>query len=196
MNNVLIIYHEDFSCYEKLKRKVVNITKNMVNFKITTIHDKKNILSKLATELNLDLEIILDVNLEKVSHAIIFNFDGVYDEIVKNVKAKKIPIRLISLKLTQVINIKGTHFNQDSDTYEYIGRGSKWGNPHSMYEEGDDREEVIRKFKYDFDFDKFLNVRKDDFLHLKGKKLGCFCKPQICHGDIIAEYLNSIDDGE
>lgn len=25
---------------------------------------------------------------------------------------------------------------------------------------------------------------------LKGKKLGCFCKPSPCHGDIIAEYLN------
>lgn len=26
---------------------------------------------------------------------------------------------------------------------------------------------------------------------LKGKRLGCFCKPDDCHGDIIAEYLNS-----
>ena len=25
---------------------------------------------------------------------------------------------------------------------------------------------------------------------LKGKTLGCFCKPYPCHGDIIAEYLN------
>lgn len=44
-----------------------------------------------------------------------------------------------------------------------------WGNPYSMYENGDDRDEVIRKFKYDFDFDKFLNVKKEDFIHLKGK---------------------------
>lgn len=25
---------------------------------------------------------------------------------------------------------------------------------------------------------------------LKGKKLGCFCKPNPCHGDVIVEYLN------
>ena len=25
---------------------------------------------------------------------------------------------------------------------------------------------------------------------LRGKTLGCFCKPNPCHGDVIAEYLN------
>lgn len=25
---------------------------------------------------------------------------------------------------------------------------------------------------------------------LRGKVLGCFCKPKPCHGDIIAKYLN------
>jgi hypothetical protein len=25
---------------------------------------------------------------------------------------------------------------------------------------------------------------------LKGKTLGCFCKPSICHGDILIELLN------
>lgn len=29
---------------------------------------------------------------------------------------------------------------------------------------------------------------------LKGKKLGCFCHPLPCHGDVIAEYLNSLND--
>ncbi|MCG6418638.1 DUF4326 domain-containing protein [Vibrio fluvialis] len=29
-----------------------------------------------------------------------------------------------------------------------------------------------------------------------GKRLGCFCKPDDCHGDIIAEFLNSYDDGK
>ena len=120
-----------------------------------------------------------------------------YDEIITEIKEKNIPIRIINLKLAKAINIKGTTFGKgSSETYEYIGRGSKWGNPYSMYENGDDRDEVIRKFKYDFDFDKFLNVKKEDFIHLKGKKLGCFCKPQACHGDVIADYLNSLDDGE
>lgn len=27
-----------------------------------------------------------------------------------------------------------------------------------------------------------------------GKRLGCFCKPRPCHGDVIAEYLNGVYD--
>lgn len=27
---------------------------------------------------------------------------------------------------------------------------------------------------------------------LNGKKLGCFCKPQPCHGDVIAELVNGL----
>lgn len=34
-------------------------------------------------------------------------------------------------------------------------------------------------------------------LDLRGKRLGCFCKPGACHGDVIAEYVNSqVTDGE
>lgn len=28
-------------------------------------------------------------------------------------------------------------------------------------------------------------------LSLKGKRLGCFCKPLPCHGDVIKEWLDS-----
>jgi hypothetical protein len=27
-------------------------------------------------------------------------------------------------------------------------------------------------------------------LELKGKQLGCFCKPLSCHGDVLAEWLD------
>jgi hypothetical protein len=45
---------------------------------------------------------------------------------------------------------------------------------HSMFEEGDDREEVIRKYKYDFDFEKFPHIDKSEVFKLVGKRLGCF----------------------
>lgn len=32
---------------------------------------------------------------------------------------------------------------------------------------------------------------RDAVLSLRGKRLGCLCKPDACHGDIIAEWLNS-----
>ncbi len=28
-------------------------------------------------------------------------------------------------------------------------------------------------------------------LSLMGKRLGCFCKPRPCHGDVIVEWVNS-----
>jgi hypothetical protein len=32
-------------------------------------------------------------------------------------------------------------------------------------------------------------VFREAVLSLRGKTLGCFCKPQSCHGDIIIEWL-------
>jgi len=55
------------------------------------------------------------------------------------------------------------------------------------------REEAISKYKTYFDYriehDKEF---KKAVLTLKGKKLGCFCRPEYaCHGDIIKEYLDN-----
>ena len=33
-------------------------------------------------------------------------------------------------------------------------------------------------------------------LALKGKRLGCFCKPKACHGDVIADWLNKMEENE
>ncbi|MDC5151038.1 DUF4326 domain-containing protein, partial [Acinetobacter baumannii] len=88
-------------------------------------------------------------------------------------------------------------FIKKNDVYEYIGRGSNWGNPYSMTTHtDDDRKSVINSFKYDFERDLLLKARKNDIYKLAGKRLGCFCKPFPCHGDILADYLNSWDDGE
>lgn len=34
-------------------------------------------------------------------------------------------------------------------------------------------------------------VKLASFLELKGKNLGCWCKPKPCHGDVIVEFLNN-----
>lgn len=75
----------------------------------------------------------------------------------------------------------------------YIGRGSKFGNPYYIGKDGD-RNQVIDLYR-----DWFLMMLKDpifkrDVLALKGKRLGCFCKPLACHGDVIVEYLENIPD--
>jgi len=77
--------------------------------------------------------------------------------------------------------------NMREDGYEvYIGRPSKWGNPFVIGKDGS-REEVIAKYR------EYIMTRKDllDSLgELEGKRLGCFCAPLACHGDVLVELVS------
>jgi hypothetical protein len=86
---------------------------------------------------------------------------------------------------------KTTVVNLRIDRYDvYIGRGSLFGNPirlHSKQQRGS----TLAKFKEYFYKRLSLDEGfKNEVLKLKGLRLGCFCQPQPCHGDIIADYLN------
>lgn len=83
---------------------------------------------------------------------------------------------------TKVVN----KYKESYDTY--IGRGSKWGNPFVIGTDGN-REQVIAKYK------QWITQGNGKYLlnnlhELQGKTLGCFCKPQACHGDVLIELLN------
>lgn len=68
-----------------------------------------------------------------------------------------------------------------------IARPSKWGNPFVIGQDGS-RSEVIKKYK-DWIL-KQPDLLKD--LHeLRDKRLGCWCKPQACHGDILVDLIDS-----
>lgn len=195
MNNILILYPKQFKCREKFERKVSRITKNINDYIISYLDDYNDFIISYFTEIK--TKKIKQNNFDAISHVIIFDDGEEFKKETQFFKSKNIPLRLIKITITRVINIKtDTKYNKDNDEYEYIGRGSYWGNPHSMYENGDTREEVIRKFKYDFDRDMFINKKKDEVYKLAGKRLGCFCKPSSCHGDILADFLNSQDDGK
>ena len=74
----------------------------------------------------------------------------------------------------------------------YIGRPSKWGNPYTIGKDGT-REEVIEKYR------QYLGVRAElieALPELRGKRLGCFCKPLACHGDVLVEMLEQLYGGE
>lgn len=67
----------------------------------------------------------------------------------------------------------------------YIGRPSKWGNPFVIGKDGT-RKEVIDKYR--------VYLLKNDYLlscidELEDKILGCYCKPLLCHGDVLIETL-------
>jgi len=64
-----------------------------------------------------------------------------------------------------------------------IDRATKWGNPFVLGKHGN-RDEVIAQYE--------AWVRKQPHLmsalgELKGKRLGCWCSPLRCHGDILAK---------
>ncbi|AKG13494.1 DUF4326 domain-containing protein [Moraxella bovoculi] len=83
--------------------------------------------------------------------------------------------------------------NKYKEPYDvYIGRGSKWGNPYPITPT-QDRETVIAKYReYILSKPELLK----DLHELKGKTLGCFCKPKPCHGDILVELVNQLDKPE
>lgn len=71
----------------------------------------------------------------------------------------------------------------------YIGRGSIWGNPFTIQEHGRDKcIELYRTYIINRIASEPLLAQQLE--SLRGKRLGCFCKPQRCHGDILVELLS------
>jgi len=75
----------------------------------------------------------------------------------------------------------------------YIGRPSPWGNPYS-HKNGTKAqfkvatiEEAIEKYReYLLSNPELM----DKLSELRGKTLGCWCKPGPCHGDVLLELAN------
>ncbi len=96
--------------------------------------------------------------------------------------------------MTRVVNLR-------KDEYQvFIGRGGSWGNPFSHLLSSlaefivDSREESIVRYR-----EWITQKLKDEPAlaekmkrELKGKVLGCYCKPKACHGDILVEIVESL----
>ncbi|BFL71390.1 hypothetical protein SKB0120_24550 (plasmid) [Moraxella osloensis] len=201
MNNILILYPKEFNSYTKFQRKVSKIVSNLdASSRFTAPHDSNQLIHNfIENNKSYLLQLQENWDIAGLTHAIVFDDGTVFNQEIELIRNHNIPLRIITIQITRVVNIKTDPIYKDnrgkSSEYEYIGRGSYWGNPYSMFEDGDEREEVIRKFKYDFDFDKFPKKKKSEVYKLAGKTLGCFCKPESCHGDVLADFLNAWDDG-
>jgi hypothetical protein len=82
---------------------------------------------------------------------------------------------------TRVVNMHHEPFDV------LIQRPSCWGNPFRIPQAGS-REDVI--FLYEL-----LIRTRPDFItkikqELRGKRLGCGCKPKACHGDVLAKIAD------
>ncbi len=93
-----------------------------------------------------------------------------------------------------VVNIRKELFDV------YIGRAGRgqsgyFGNPFSIGA-GVTREHAIESFRQYFyqriENDREFSKRVEE---LRGKRLGCFCKPLACHGDVIVEWLSKMESG-
>lgn len=199
---LLILYPVDFCSKSKFDRKLDSALLNRVPDKVVYIEDYNGYIEEYFFNLNprIELEKIDDLkDFDGVSHSIIFDDGEEFRQENIVLRTRGVEVRRFRIKITRVINIRRDPIYEvikSSSEYVYIGRGSCWGNPYSMAEYSNDRDEVIRMFKYDFDYDKFPHIDKSKVYSLAGKRLGCYCKPENCHGDVIADFLNSWDDGE
>lgn len=88
------------------------------------------------------------------------------------------------MEKTRVVNLR------DEPCDVFIGRPSKWGNPFKIGK-GTSREKSIKNYRMWIVYQPRLLY---DLPELKGKKLGCYCKPLPCHGDVLVELINYLDE--
>lgn len=102
--------------------------------------------------------------------------------------SRPFPISLFSGKCivpkkTKVVNRRNAEFEV------YIGRPGPFGNPFAIGADGT-RDEVIEKFRFWFYAPEQHFLRDRAIRELTGKVLGCYCAPQACHGDVLAEWCD------
>ena len=87
------------------------------------------------------------------------------------------------MKKTVVVNI-------NNESYDiFIGRPSIWGNPYKIGKDGT-RNEVIEKY---YHYIKSSNYLMSKIHRLRGRTLGCYCKPKPCHGDVLVKILEELE---
>lgn len=83
-------------------------------------------------------------------------------------------------QITRVVHLK-------KEPYDIlIGRPSKYGNPFVIGRDGT-RDQVIGNYESWIRSNPALMAQVHE---LKGKVLGCWCKPNACHGDVLIKIIH------
>ncbi len=105
--------------------------------------------------------------------------------------------RIFDVEMTTIVRIKRQNGEIVQDCDVYIGRAcfrggwelkqSKWHNPFKLGQNANTIEEILELYR--------AHVLKSPHLmktlhELRGKCLGCWCKPGPCHGDVLIELIN------
>lgn len=103
-------------------------------------------------------------------------------------------------RTTRVVRLQRKNGEVYQDCDVYIGRavkkggwnlkGSCWGNPYCLGKNGHSTvQEVLNAYEKHIRSSAHLMSQ----LHtLKGKRLGCWCKPKPCHGDVLVKLVNEL----
>lgn len=92
---------------------------------------------------------------------------------------------------TRVVNLRKEEFNV------YIGRkfgkypDTKWGNPFKVGYDVTTKGEAVTRYRAWIETRPDLKQAARD--ELKGKILGCWCKPGPCHGDVLQQIADAPD---
>ena len=94
--------------------------------------------------------------------------------------------------MTRVVHCKKEKYDV------YIGRPSKWGNLFTHKADGktlakyivSTREDAVNAYR-EWITNGEGQYLLDDLYELKDKVLGCWCKPLSCHGDVLAELVET-----
>lgn len=177
MSVLFLEYSKEFNCFSKFQRKLNFLTENINISEIIFISDSRGFIKKFAEDKQLIIREVISA--EQAEYAIIFRDKRQNIGDFKLTKNAKVKVVLVSLTLV-VNKDKGDEFDV------YIGRGTIWGNPYQIGIDGD-RDEVIRKYKYDFDrgfLKPFDNIEKK-LLTSQGKdyrlSLQAVCMSWGCH---------------
>ncbi len=197
-NKILIAYSSNFRNLNTFRQKTLKLIENIENYSITAINDTNNLINSVFSK-EVETEAITKNNqtfrdIKKIMRGhqyAIFFWDGTeLEQYIYIANLLKIKCRTVTVETTKIIN------KDKGEEYDiYIGRGTPWGNPYAIGDNGMTREDVIEKYKLYFKETYINNPSKlKELKSLKNKRLGCHCKPAACHGDVIAEFLNSLDD--
>lgn len=80
----------------------------------------------------------------------------------------------------------------------YVGRGSPYGNPFTHLAGGTlakyrvaTREEAVTKYEEWLLAPEQAALLERARVELRGKVLGCWCAPYLCHAEVLARYANA-----
>lgn len=200
MTAVAIAVSADVICVDYIFQKLDSMLENIDEFEIIAVNDKNKVIEKYANERNRKLTLKSCNNrvgtrqaLATATHAVVFWSGYDLQEIIFVAYEKKLRLKIYPISIASVVNKDA---GQQFDVY--IGRGTPLGNPYPI-EHGTekDRAHVIERYREYFYADVVTKPDMQRYLQgLRGLRLGCHCKPLSCHGDIIVEYVNSLNSDE